>query len=70
MGLFGKDEPESMTLREKPFRCQACGHDMFYRRRAQLHSGVATFFGLEWAGSTCTCVICSECGYVHWFLWE
>ena len=25
-------------------------------------------FNLEWTAPTATCVICSECGYVHWFL--
>jgi hypothetical protein len=70
MGLFGKAEPETMELRGKPFRCQACGHDTFYRQRAQLHSPLATLFGVEWTGNGCTCVICAECGYVHWFLWE
>ena len=68
MGIFGSDEPETMDLRGRPFACLACGHNTFYQRRAQLHSGVATFFNLEWASPTCLCVICSACGHVHWFL--
>jgi hypothetical protein len=28
----------------------------------------ASFFNLEWTSPTCTCLVCSACGYVHWFL--
>ena len=68
MGFFGEKAPQAVDVKGRPFRCQACGHDQFWRQRAQLHSGIATFFQLEWASPTCTCVICSDCGYVHWFM--
>ncbi len=68
MGFFGKNEPESIEVNGKPFHCQVCHNDTFWQKEAQLHSGVATFFNLEWTAPTCTCVICSQCGYVHWFL--
>jgi hypothetical protein len=25
---------------------------------------------VEWASPTCTCVICSRCGFIHWFFPE
>jgi hypothetical protein len=68
MGIFGKDEPEMMTVHDRPLRCVICQNETFYQRRAQLHGPVATFFDLEWASPTCTCVICSACGHVHWFV--
>jgi hypothetical protein len=68
MSIFGNDEPEVVEVLGRPFRCLACQNDKFYQRSAQLHSGVATFFKLEWASPTCLCVICSACGHVHWFL--
>ena len=68
MGLFGKEEPETVTVLGKLLRCHVCGNDTFYQRRAQLHAGVATFFNLEWASPTCDCLVCGQCGYVHWFL--
>ena len=68
MGLFGKDAPEPLEVLGKPLRCHACSHGLFWQKKAQLHSGVATFFNLEWTSPTCVCVICSQCGYVHWFL--
>ena len=68
MGIFGKTEPEIVNVLERPLRCVVCGHDRFYPRTAQLHSGVASFFDVELLGPTCTCVVCGACGYVHWVL--
>jgi hypothetical protein len=68
MGLFGVETPETVTVRGNPFRCLACQHDTFFQRRAQLHGAVATFFNVEWASQSCVCIICSECGHVHWFV--
>jgi hypothetical protein len=70
MSIFGKEEPEVVTVLDKPLRCQVCSADRFYTRKAQLHGAVASFFDLEWTGPSCTCVICSRCSYVHWFLPE
>lgn len=66
MGLF-REEPEAAEVNDKPLRCQVCGHHAFFKREAQLHTAGLTFFKLEWASPTCTCLVCSECGYVHWF---
>jgi predicted nucleic-acid-binding Zn-ribbon protein len=70
MGLFGKEEPETIELEAlngKSLKCQVCGNGTFWQRDAQLHTGVASFFNVEWASPTCTCVICSSCGFIHWF---
>ena len=68
MGLFGNDEPETATVRGKPLNCIVCANETFWQKRAQLHGGVLTFFDLEWASPTCDCLVCSACGFVHWFL--
>lgn len=68
MRIFGKIEPETVNVLGRPLQCVVCSNDRFYPRKAQLHSGVASFFNIEWIGPTCTCVVCSACGYVHWFL--
>jgi hypothetical protein len=67
MGLFSKDEPEVANVLGKPLQCQVCTGGLFWQREAQLHTGVASFFNLEWVSPTCTCLVCSSCGYVHWF---
>ena len=70
MGLFGEEQPEPVEVLEHALTCRVCQNNTFWQRKAQLHSGIATFFNLEWASPTCTCVICSRCGYVHWFFPE
>lgn len=66
--IFDKEEPGPVDVHEQPLRCLVCHNGTFYQRRAQLHGPVASFFNLEWTAPTCICVVCSECGYVHWFL--
>jgi hypothetical protein len=69
MKLFGRDEPETATVRGKPLKCVVCGNVTFWEKRAQLHGAFLSFLDLEWLGSpTCDCLVCSACGYVHWFL--
>ena len=68
MSLFGKGEPETVDVSDRLLRCQVCGNNTFWKRSARLHSGIATFFNLEWASPSCVCVICSSCGYIHWFV--
>jgi hypothetical protein len=68
MELFGKSEPESATVKGIPLRCEICKNDRFWPQRAQLQSAVASFFNLDWTGRTADCLVCSNCGYIHWFL--
>lgn len=68
MSIFGKEEPEPVEVNGRPLRCLVCQHGTFYRQSAQVHGGVATFFNLEWASPTGICIVCSACGYIHWFL--
>ncbi len=68
MGLFGQSEPAGVQIRGKALTCQVCGQSAFYKKEGQLHSGIATFFQVEWASPTAHCYICAGCGYIHWFL--
>jgi len=70
MGLFGKKEPETVQIDGQPFSCTVCGNDIFWRRRAQLNTAMATFFNFDWANREATCVVCTKCRYIHWFLPE
>ena len=68
MPVFGdKEEPQTVEVRGAPLRCLVCQHDTFYRREAQLHSKWATLLNTEWMAPRCDCVVCSQCGYIHWF---
>jgi hypothetical protein len=68
MGLFGKDEPEAATVSGKPFKCQVCGNDRFWQKEAVVHSAAASFMNIEWASPRAELLVCSGCGYVHWFM--
>lgn len=68
MGLFSKKEPEQIFVREQQLQCAVCRYDRFWTREAQLHTAVATFFDMEWAGESAACFVCDNCGYIHWFI--
>jgi hypothetical protein len=70
MSLLRKPEAEEVVLEETAtaLRCLVCTHTRFWRRAGLLDTGVASFFGLEWANRRAVCVICENCGYIHWFL--
>ena len=71
MGLFGKREPEAVEVAGGiPLRCEICKHDLFWTRRAQLNTAVASFFSFDWANASAVCFVCDRCGYIHWFLPE
>ncbi len=71
MSLFDKTEekvPEPAYILEKPLTCGFCGHTRFWRREAQLHTKLLSFFDLEWMNKTAACYVCERCGHIHWFL--
>jgi hypothetical protein len=61
-------EPGPVEVAGRALRCLVCEGGTFWHQRAQLHSGVATFFGMEWTSPSADCAICGTCGYVHWFM--
>jgi hypothetical protein len=63
-----KQDPESVAVNGVDLRCEICKNGTFYHRKAQLQGAVASFFDLEWIGPTAHCLICSNCGYIHWFM--
>jgi len=68
MSLFEKKEPEPAYILGNPLKCSICGYARFWQRKAQLHTGIATFFNLEWANRSANCFVCEHCGYIYWFL--
>lgn len=61
-------DPETFEVKGKPFRCQVCNHDLFTKRSAQLNTAALSFLDLDWMNQSATCLVCAECGYVHWFV--
>jgi uncharacterized protein with PIN domain len=70
MNLFKKKEPETIEVAGKELRCPICSNNLFWTRRAQLNTSVATFFSLDWANRSAHCFVCSNCTHISWFLGE
>jgi predicted nucleic-acid-binding Zn-ribbon protein len=68
MGIFSGPEPQTYEVAGRQLQCIVCGHDHFDTREAQLHTAGMTFLGLDWANRSAYCVVCANCGYIHWFL--
>jgi predicted nucleic-acid-binding Zn-ribbon protein len=68
MGLFKKAEPQQVLILESPLRCQICQHDRFFQREGKIQTTGMTLFDLDWLNKSANCVVCAQCGYVHWFL--
>jgi hypothetical protein len=34
----------------------------------KLNTATASLFNLDWANKSATCLVCSDCSYIHWFL--
>lgn len=63
-----KKEPQSVTVLGETFKCPVCKNELFWTRRAQLNTQVATFFNFDWANKSATCYVCSKCTHISWFL--
>ena len=68
MKMQWANEPEGVEVCGKPFLCTACGNDRFHRRKALLNASCTMFLGFDWVNRQADCVVCSNCGYIHWFL--
>ena len=51
-----------------PVACAVCEAEIFERGRAQLNTSGLTFLNLDWANKTASTLVCTNCGYVLWFV--
>ena len=58
----------AVMLDARPLTCLVCGHNRFHERSSLLNSRGGEFFGVAWADTKATNFICTNCGYIHWFL--
>lgn len=68
MGLFSEDKPKMMEVHSRQIKCVVCSNEYFYTREAQLNTSAASFFNIDWANKSATCLVCSECTHIMWFL--
>lgn len=65
---LSQETPQPVEVNGKDFRCLVCSNDQFVVRKAQMNQALTTFFNLDWTDKSATCLVCTECTYVHWFL--
>ena len=62
-----KTRPEQIEIKGKTLKCLICKHTEFHTKDVLLKTDLALFFNFDWASPSVTCVICDNCGYIHWF---
>ncbi len=64
---MSNQESETVEIFGKELSCLICNHQKFWKKEVQLNTKIATLFNLAWANKSAICVICENCGYIHWF---
>lgn len=49
-------------------RCTVCSFEQFVSIRGSIASRAMEFFGFAFASPKAVVVVCSNCGFGHWFL--
>jgi predicted nucleic-acid-binding Zn-ribbon protein len=58
----------SVSVGKRQLSCHVCGCEQFHERNSLLNTRAATFFNVDWANKDATNYICTDCGYIFWFL--
>jgi predicted nucleic-acid-binding Zn-ribbon protein len=70
MESWSEPRPGTTWIAGRPLKCLVCNGERFEQHKAQLNTPGMTFMGLDWANKTGLCLVCTRCGYIHWFLPE
>jgi rubrerythrin len=60
--------PQEYKIKGKPLVCPICGGTHFSTRKTLLTSSSSALMNLQWADQQSDNYICSECGYLFWFM--
>jgi hypothetical protein len=62
------DNTKKVVIKGVVLSCHHCGSGSFTHRRSQLNTAAMTFFDLDWLNASADIYVCTDCGYLHWFL--
>ena len=62
------DNSIQVTLDGKLLTCPACGNNCYHERTSMMNTRLREFFNVAWTGDKATNFVCTNCGYVFWFL--
>jgi len=63
-----EDGTYAVTVFGHDLTCAVCRGKRFRERSTLLNTAIMTFFKLDWANKEALNFICSQCGYIFWFL--
>jgi hypothetical protein len=63
-----RSDPVRVDLLGRTLKCLVCGAEKFHKRRSHLDTSLSAGMKPEWHESPATCLVCDECGYLHWFI--
>jgi hypothetical protein len=55
------------TANGKEIACLQCKNIHFHKGRALLNTRGMSFLGLDWLDEAAVILICTDCGFIHWF---
>lgn len=48
--------------------CPICNGKQFWTKKTLMNTPGMSFLNLDWANKRATNYICTQCGYVYWFM--
>lgn len=65
---MNKNSGKKAEVNGKSLICPICSNDRFKIKSAQLNTAISTFFNLDWTNQSATCMVCTACTHITWFL--
>lgn len=63
-----KTKPETVTIGDHPMKCLVCSNLSFHRRKTHFDTALIKELNPDWTHSVGYCLICDQCGHIHWFV--
>ena len=60
--------PENIFINDNMLVCNQCQSELFFSSKYDPSKSGLNFPGLEWMNRSVDVFICSQCGFVHWFV--
>ena len=62
-----KTDATPVELNGHRLKCLMCSAEMFHRRRSHVDTAMVTTMNPEWVDRQVQCLVCDDCGFIHWF---
>lgn len=81
LGFYGRRDDDALAapgtanrraselrVKGKAMQCPMCANNTFWRREGKLQTTGMTLLGLDAFNASAVCHVCSDCGYILWFV--